>query len=152
MTAAGVLGAPVPVSVADPINGGIARTDGRWFHEAGIPVAWPVAGYPEYHTEADDIDAVDPVDLTNLTTGAVALVRALDTAPVARLEGSRLPAPGSTPAPAAGACTERAASTSSTPSTGPSAIPATGGRVALLPAALALSLGLVLAGRYRTRS
>jgi hypothetical protein len=23
-------------------------------------VAWPVAGYPEYHTSADNIDAVDP--------------------------------------------------------------------------------------------
>src|SRR5690606_17583109 len=33
----GVLGLPIPVAVADPLNGGVSRTDVRWFHEAGIP-------------------------------------------------------------------------------------------------------------------
>ena len=69
MTSAGVLGLPVTAEIAGPLNGGVGRTDAHWFHEAGIPIAWPVAGYPEYHTEADRTETVDPVDLANVATG-----------------------------------------------------------------------------------
>src|SRR5690606_20723881 len=92
-------GLPIPVAVADPLNGGVSRTDVRWFHDAGIPAAWPVVGYPEYHTTADTLDVVDPADLERVTAGAVALVRALSTASVGRLPGSTLAAPGSVPQP-----------------------------------------------------
>ena len=157
MLTAGVLGAPLPVSVADPINGGMSRTDGRWFHEAGIPVAWPVAGYPEYHTSADVADTVDPVDLGAVTVGAAALVQALDSAPVARIGGA-LGAPGSVPEPA-----RPAACASPVPAAAPAAalgvdsvdgsLPATGEpRDAFLgAAAVAVALLARVIGRRRFR-
>ncbi|MDQ2651071.1 MAG: M28 family peptidase, partial [Actinomycetota bacterium] len=95
----GVLGLPIPVAVADPLNGGVSRTDVRWFHEAGIPAAWPVVGYPEYHTTADTLEVVDPADLERVTAGAVDLVRALSTASIGRLPGSTLAAPGASAPP-----------------------------------------------------
>jgi hypothetical protein len=131
MTAAGVLGVPLPAEVATVVNGGITRTDGHWFHDVGIPVAWPVAGYPEYHTSADTIAAVDPVDLANLVTGATALVRALDDRPVGRLSGARLPTPGSSPAsPRPAACTHGGgAAPGPGPQPAPSEDPAPGERL-----------------------
>ena len=49
-----VLGLPVTSEVAKAtLGGGSWRTDAGFFHAAGVPVAWPVAGYPEYHTDGD---------------------------------------------------------------------------------------------------
>jgi Zn-dependent M28 family amino/carboxypeptidase len=93
MAASGVLGAPISVEAANPVNGGVSRTDGKWFHEAGLAVVWPVAGYPEYHTSADTLTAVDPVDLANVATGTAALIRTADAVPVQR--HAALGAPGS---------------------------------------------------------
>jgi Zn-dependent M28 family amino/carboxypeptidase len=108
----GVLGAPVPVSIANPANGGVARTDGKWFHEAGVPVFWPVAGYPEYHTDGDDLDAVDPVDLEAVADGAVEVIRDVAPLPVGRVVGA--PAlPASNPSPVPG-CSPGAAATGGT--------------------------------------
>jgi hypothetical protein len=74
MAAHGVLGLPLPVSAANPLNGGVSRSDTKWFHEAGVPVVWPVAGYPEYHTDADTMATVDFGDLASLTRATVALI------------------------------------------------------------------------------
>ena len=94
MTTSGVIGLPLPVSVVNPLlGGGMDRTDGKWFHEAGIPVAWPVTEYPEYHTSVDVRDRVDPDDLNRVTRGVVDLVQALDTASITRISGA-LPPPG----------------------------------------------------------
>jgi Zn-dependent M28 family amino/carboxypeptidase len=150
MAANQVLGAPLSVGLANPVNGGMERTDGRWFHEAGIPVAWPVAGYPEYHTSADDIDAVDPVDLEHVTDGAVAVVLAADTAPIGRIGGSSLGSPGSiapTPPASCRAATPTATPTAPAPAaTDGGALPVTGGSggaplaVALLAIVVALAV------------
>ena len=145
MTTAGVLGLPVTAGLANVLNSGMQRSDGRVFHEAGIPVAWPVAGYPEYHTEADVTEAVDPTDLANVATGAVALVRAMDTAEIGRIGGS-LQAPGSS---AVSATCAAAPSTTAIVATGGRTIPATGRAMPLLPAVLALGLALLLLAPLR---
>jgi hypothetical protein len=99
MTGAGVIGLPLPVSIVNPLlGGGMDRTDGKWFHEAGIPVAWPVAEYPEYHTTGDVRDRVDPADLERLAGGVTELMRRLDDATVTRISGA-LPAPGTRTTP-----------------------------------------------------
>jgi Zn-dependent M28 family amino/carboxypeptidase len=99
--AAGVLGLPLSVSIANEANGGIGRTDGKWFHEAGVPVIWPVAGYPEYHTDGDDLDAVDPADLEAVAAGAAEVTRRVAPLPVGRVVGA--PAlPATNPPPVAG--------------------------------------------------
>jgi hypothetical protein len=73
-----VLGAPVPAAVFKPVGSGSLegrqRTDVGPFEERGIPFAWPVAGYPEYHTTGDDLHAVDPADLENVARAAAELV------------------------------------------------------------------------------
>jgi hypothetical protein len=69
----GVLGLPVSGQGAVTINGGW-RTDARWFHEAGVPVAWPAVGYPEYHTDVDTLDVVDAADLEAIAEAAADLV------------------------------------------------------------------------------
>jgi hypothetical protein len=46
------------------------RTDAGWFDDAGVPVVWPVAGYPEYHTDGDTFATVDRVDLENVALAA----------------------------------------------------------------------------------
>ncbi|MBA2281848.1 MAG: M28 family peptidase [Acidimicrobiia bacterium] len=74
-TAGGVLGLPLEASIANGINGGLDRTDARYFAARGIPVVWPVTGYPEYHTSADTLAAVDPVDLELVATAAATVVR-----------------------------------------------------------------------------
>ena len=76
----GVLGLPVPSQGAIAINGGW-RTDAKWFHEAGVPVAWPAVGYPEYHTDADTLDAVDAADLEAVADAAADLVPRLGAVP-----------------------------------------------------------------------
>lgn len=79
-SAHGVLGLPVSSQGAQQINGGW-RTDAKWFHEAGVPVAWPAVGYPEYHTDKDTIDAVDAADLENIAAAAADLVPRLGAVP-----------------------------------------------------------------------
>jgi len=79
----GVLGLPVTSEVAKAtIGGGSWRTDAQWFHEAGVPAAWPVAGYPEYHTDGDLPSAMDKADLENVAEAAADLVGKLATAPI----------------------------------------------------------------------
>jgi hypothetical protein len=99
MAAAGVLGLPLPRSVVNPyLGGGMDRTDGKWFDAVGIPVAWPVAESPEYHTTADTRVAVDPADLRRIVAGTVQLVRDLATATIPRTHGP-LPPPGTAGVP-----------------------------------------------------
>jgi hypothetical protein len=76
----GVLGLPVNSQAAVAINGGW-RTDARWFHEAGVPVAWPAVGYPEYHTDVDTLAVVDAADLEAIAEAAAELVPRLGTMP-----------------------------------------------------------------------
>jgi hypothetical protein len=76
----GVLGLPVSSQGAIAINGSW-RTDAKWFHEAGVPVAWPAVGYPEYHTDADTLDAVDAADLEAVAEAAAELVPRLGAMP-----------------------------------------------------------------------
>jgi hypothetical protein len=81
-----VLGLPVTSEVAKAtLGGGSWRTDAGFFHQAGVPVAWPVAGYPEYHTDGDDLKAVDAADLEHISEAAADLVAKLATAPVGRV-------------------------------------------------------------------
>jgi hypothetical protein len=155
MAAAGVVGLPATAELAEPINGGVRRSDTRWFHEAGIPIAWPVVGYPEYHTEADRLETIDPVDLTNVTTGAVSLVRALEGVPIARLPGSVLAAPGTGATGTAASCVATTTTTATDPAAGEGpagAIPATGRGVALAPAAALLLVALALRALVARRS
>ena len=78
-----VLGLPVTSEVAKAtIGGGSWRTDAQWFHEAGVPAAWPVAGYPEYLTDGDLPSAMDKADLENVAEAAADLVAKLATAPI----------------------------------------------------------------------
>ena len=78
-----VLGLPVPSEVAKAtLGGGSWRTDAQWFHQAGVPVAWPVAGYPEYHTDGDLPSAMDKADLEAVAQAAADLVGKLATAPI----------------------------------------------------------------------
>jgi len=82
----GVFGLPVTSEVAkQTLGGGSWRTDAQWFHQAGVPVAWPVAGYPEYHTDGDLPSAIDKADLENVATAAADLVGKLATAPIQRV-------------------------------------------------------------------
>ena len=97
----GVLGLPINATLATEANGGITRTDGRWFDSAGIPVAWPVAGYPEYHTDGDTLAAVDPADLEAVADAAAELVQKLAAANVGRILNSSGPPPAT---PTTGAC------------------------------------------------
>jgi hypothetical protein len=79
----GVFGLPVTSEVAKAtIGGGSWRTDAQWFHQAGVPVAWPVAGYPEYHTDGDLPSAMDKADLEAVADAAADLVGKLATAPI----------------------------------------------------------------------
>ena len=82
----GVLGLPVTSEVAKAtIGGGSWRTDAQWFHQAGVPAAWPVAGYPEYHTDGDLPSAMDKADLEAVAAAAADLVGELATAPIGRV-------------------------------------------------------------------
>jgi hypothetical protein len=79
-----VLGLPLPSKAAVVVEGGW-RTDAQWFHQAGVPVAWPVAGYPEYHTDGDVPSAMDAADLEHVAEAAADLVAKLATAPIGRV-------------------------------------------------------------------
>ncbi|MBV8387421.1 MAG: M28 family peptidase [Acidimicrobiia bacterium] len=82
----GVLGLPVTSQVAKAtIGGGSWRTDAQWFGDAGVPVAWPVAGYPEYHTDGDVPARMDKGDLEAVAQAAADLVSKLATAPIGRV-------------------------------------------------------------------
>ena len=76
-----VFGLPLPSQAAVQVEGGW-RTDAQWFHQAGVPVAWPVAGYPEYHTDGDIPSAMDRADLEAVADAAADLVGKLATAPI----------------------------------------------------------------------
>jgi Zn-dependent M28 family amino/carboxypeptidase len=79
----GVFGLPVTSEVAKAtIGGGSWRTDAQWFHQAGVPAAWPVAGYPEYHTDGDLPSAMDKADLEAVADAGADLVGKLATAPI----------------------------------------------------------------------
>jgi hypothetical protein len=80
----GVFGLPLPSRAAVQVEGGW-RTDAQWFHQAGVPVAWPVAGYPEYHTDGDVPSAMDHADLEAVADAAADLVGKLATAPIGRV-------------------------------------------------------------------
>jgi hypothetical protein len=80
----GVFGLPLPSRAAVQVEGGW-RTDAQWFHQAGVPVAWPVAGYPEYHTDGDVPAAMDHADLEAVADAAADLVGKLATAPIDRV-------------------------------------------------------------------
>jgi hypothetical protein len=140
----GVLGLPAPVAVANPVNGGVNRTDVKWFHEAGIPAAWTVDGYPEYHTTADTLEVVDPADLERVTAAAVDLVRAFGAAPIGRLGGSTLGPPGSAPVRPC----EPPPPTAPVAASG-AALPATGRPIPVVPALVLLAVALGLWGLRR---
>ncbi|MBV8979814.1 MAG: M28 family peptidase [Acidimicrobiia bacterium] len=79
----GVFGLPVTSKVAKAtIGGGSWRTDAQWFGDAGVPVAWPVAGYPEYHTDGDLPSAMDKHDLDAVADAAADFVGKVATAPI----------------------------------------------------------------------
>jgi hypothetical protein len=82
----GVLGAPVPAAVFRPVENasfeGRHRTDVAPFAERGVPFVWPVAGYPEYHTDGDTLAAVDPADLEAIAAAAADLVHDLAALPL----------------------------------------------------------------------
>lgn len=71
----GVLGLPAPARVWVPAFG--YRTDVQWFAERGVPFVWPVAGYPEYHTDGDTLGTVDLSDLEAVTQAGAELARDL---------------------------------------------------------------------------
>src|SRR5437764_14783182 len=77
----GVFGLPLPSRAAVQVEGGW-RTDAQWFHQAGVPVAWPVAGYPEYHTDGDIPSAMDLADLEHVAAAAADLTARIATLPV----------------------------------------------------------------------
>jgi Zn-dependent M28 family amino/carboxypeptidase len=87
-SAHGVAGLPINGRSATQINGGMTRTDARWFDAAGIPVAWPVAGYAEYHTDGDTLGVVDPADLEAVAQASADLVARLAALPVGRVPGA----------------------------------------------------------------
>jgi len=80
---------PVPAAVWKPVAAGSTsgrhRSDVAPFEERGIPFVWPVAGYPEYHTDGDSLAAVDPADLENIALAAADLVRDLAMIPLPRV-------------------------------------------------------------------
>jgi Zn-dependent M28 family amino/carboxypeptidase len=84
-----VLGAPAPAYVWKPIAagglGGRHRSDVAPFEERGIPFVWPVAGYPEYHTDGDTLAAVDPDDLENIALASAQLIGDIATIPLPRV-------------------------------------------------------------------
>jgi hypothetical protein len=49
-----------------------------------VPFVWPVAGYPEYHTDGDTLASVDPTDLENVAEAAADLVRLIPALPISR--------------------------------------------------------------------
>jgi hypothetical protein len=79
-----VFGLPLPSRAAIAVQGSW-RTDAQWFHQAGVPVAWPVAGYPEYHTDGDVPRAMDHTDLEAVAGAAADLVGKVATAPIGRV-------------------------------------------------------------------
>jgi len=84
-----VLGAAAPAFIWKPIAaGGLGsrhRSDVAPFEERGIPFVWPVAGYPEYHTDGDTLRAVDPDDLENVALASAELIGDIATIPLPRV-------------------------------------------------------------------
>jgi hypothetical protein len=79
-----VMGLPLTAGAAVAIQGSL-RSDVTWFQKAGVPWVWPVAGYPEYHTDGDTIAAVDPADLERLAGAAVELTTRIASMPIGRI-------------------------------------------------------------------
>jgi hypothetical protein len=84
-----VLGLPAPSYVWKPVAAGVLdgrhRSDVAPFEERGIPFVWPVAGYPEYHTDGDTLAAVDPDDLENIALASADLIGDIATIPLPRV-------------------------------------------------------------------
>jgi peptidase M28-like protein len=84
-----VLGAPAPSFVWKPIAAGAIdsrhRSDVAPFEERGIPFVWPVAGYPEYHTDGDTLAAVDADDLENIALASAELIGDIAAIPLPRV-------------------------------------------------------------------
>ena len=83
-----VAGLPINGRAATQLNGGMTRTDARWFDAAGIPVAWPVVGYAEYHTDGDTLSVVDPADLEAVAEASADLAVRVASLPVGRVPGA----------------------------------------------------------------
>ena len=85
----GVLGLPIPSSIFAPVGAGAIegrlRSDVHHFAATGIPFAWPVSGYPEYHTDGDTLATVYPDDLEALATATAALAGDIATLPISRV-------------------------------------------------------------------
>ena len=83
-----VAGLPIDGRAATQANGGMTRTDARWFDAAGIPVAWPVVGYAEYHTDGDTLSVIDPADLEAVAQASADLAGRIASLPVGRVAGA----------------------------------------------------------------
>lgn len=87
--ARGVLGLPIPSSVFAPVGageiGGRLRSDVHHFAALGIPFAWPVSGYPEYHTDGDTLGTVYPADLEALAQATADLAADIALLPIGRV-------------------------------------------------------------------
>lgn len=93
----GILGAPMTAQVWQPFAtgsfGGGYRSDVQHFARLGIPFAWPVAGYPEYHTDGDALGAVDPQDLEAVAAAAADLTERIGDLPIGRVAIGRARGP-----------------------------------------------------------
>lgn len=85
----GVLGLPIPASVFAPVGagelGGRLRTDVHHFAAVGIPFAWPVSGYPEYHTDGDTLATVYRDDIEALAEATAELAGDIAQLPIGRV-------------------------------------------------------------------
>ncbi|MEX2558241.1 MAG: M28 family peptidase [Actinomycetota bacterium] len=85
----GVLGLPILSSVFAPVGsgeiGGRLRSDVHHFAALGIPFAWPVSGYPEYHTDGDTLATVYPDDLEALAEATADLAGDIALLPIGRV-------------------------------------------------------------------
>ena len=113
----GVDGLPVNGRTATAANGGLNRSDARWFDAAGIPVVWPVVGYAEYHTDGDTLQVVDPADLEAVADATADLVGRVATLPIGRVGGAPAPPPAAPFTPPA-SCHPGVAPASTTPPPG----------------------------------
>jgi peptidase M28-like protein len=84
----GVFGAAIDartwslLSAGDP-TGSVQRSDVQWFGRLGVPFVWPVAGYPEYHTDGDTLATIDLGDLEAIAQASADLIRDVATLPIA---------------------------------------------------------------------
>ena len=85
----GVLGLPIPSSVFAPVGAGELegrlRSDVHHFAAVGIPFAWPVSGYPEYHTDGDTLATVYPDDVEAIALATAELAGDIALLPIGRV-------------------------------------------------------------------